>query len=132
MDPKEPEVLMYRDAARLGGVDMTIFKALISQGHLERHFAWGTFYERGIPFLRCVTVFYRSDVIGLSSRWVSVSEAADIADMATPRGMYNRVLKNHVKYIRAPEGEFFRTKHQEGLEILVDRNSIKPYARPFR
>lgn len=132
MGSEEPELLEFRDAARRGGVDVTVIEALVGKGYLESVFAWVTFYTHGVPVLRSVTTVYKKAVIGLSSRWISVSEAADVVDMATPRGMYNRVLKNQVRYIRAPKGKFFSTRHQEGLEILIDKSSIKPYARPFR
>jgi len=132
MGSEEPELLEFRDAARRGGVNVTVIEALVGKGYLESVFAWVTFYTHGVPVLRSVTAVYKRAVIGLSSQWISVSEATDVADMATPRGMYNRVLKNQVRYIRAPKGKFFSTSYQEGLEILVDRNSIKPYARPFR
>lgn len=66
------------------------------------------------------------DAKGIGEEWISVEDAAEIAGMQRPRGMYNRVLKDQVKAIKAPEGKAFHIGDQKGLKILVKKNSIEP------
>lgn len=111
------EFITFEYAAAINRVNITVIEALGNKGYLKWKYEWG---RRVTP--SCA-------IIGLSSRWASVRDTADIADMETPRGMYNRVLKNQVRYIKAPEGGAFHIDGQKGLKILVNVNSIEPHCR---
>lgn len=123
--------LSFEEAAQVANVNVTVIRELVLGGHLtSRNF---TPYSNprlesvldinGNQITKAVTM---SDVVGINRQWVSIEDAYKIAGMMRPRGMYNRVTKDQVVYIKAHVGEAFHINGKKGLKILIDKESIEP------
>lgn len=117
--------LSFEEAAQVANVNITLIQELVTAHHIEAtHSELSNGRDINNNFI--ATAVKMSDVVGINKQWVSVEDAARIADMERPRGMYNRAMKGQVVSIKAPVGEAFHINGKKGLKILIDKGSIEP------
>jgi len=124
--PNDP-FLSFEEVALVEGVNVTVVQALIDYGHLPYLSGLGLIgFNVDIHNKVIMDAVKMCDARGITKRWLSVEDAAEVAGMKTPRGMYNRALKDQVISIRASAGEAFHIDGKKGLKILVNSESIEP------
>jgi len=117
--------MSFAEAALMEDVNIEVIRSLTAEHHLETIYSSKGF-GRDIHSIVINTAVKMTDVSGMGKEWVSISDAAEIAGMERPRGMYNRVLKGQVVSIKSLEGQAFHIGEQSGLKIAVKKDSIEP------
>lgn len=128
--PNDP-IMSYEEVALMEDVNTEVVKCLILGSHLKTIEASAGF-GRDIHGRLIISGVKMSDARGIGTEWVSVEEAAKVAGMQRPRGMYNRALKRQVVSTRAHVGEAFHLGNQKGLKIIVRKDSVEPAQRKSR
>lgn len=125
--PTNP-VMSFEEAALMENVNIHVIKSLVTGRHL-RVVQDRSGFGNDIQGVLITLGIKMNDARGIGEEWISVDDAADLAGMLRPRGMYNRALKDQVVSIKAPRGHAFHVGDQKGLKILVKKDSIKPARR---
>jgi len=121
-------VMTFEEVAQMEDVNIEVVERLVSGGHILTGYGLqgigrdihGSLITSGIRMV---------DARGIGKEWVSVADAATVAHMLRPRGMYNRVLKGQVVSVKANKGQAFHIGEQKGLKILVEKASVKSAQR---
>lgn len=122
--PNNP-VMSLAEVALMEDVNIEVVRSLVAEHHLKtvyRSYGFGRDIHGGLV----VTAIRINDARGTGKEWVSVIDAAEIAGMERPRGMYNRVLKGQVVSMKACGGRAFHIGDQKGLTLIVKKDSIEP------
>lgn len=122
--PNDP-IMSYEEVALMEDVNTEVIKCLIVSKFLKTIEA-STGFGRDIHGRVIVSGVKMSDARGIGTEWISVADAAKVAGMQRPRGMYNRALKGQVISTRAHAGGAFHLGEQKGLKIIVRKDSIEP------
>lgn len=128
--PNDP-IMSYEEVALMEDVNTEVVKCLVVSRFLKTVEA-STGFGRDIRGRLITSGIKRSDARGIGKEWISVADAAKVAEMQRPRGMYNRVLKRQVVSTRAHVGEAFHLGEQKGLKIIVRKDSVEPAQQKSR
>lgn len=113
------------EIALMEDVNVEVVRSLVAEDRLRTVYR-SDGYGRDIHGSMILKAIRMNNARGLGKEWVSVIDAAKIAGMERPRGMYNRVLKGQVESMKAHGGRAFHIGDQKGLTVIVKKDSIEP------
>jgi len=122
--PNNP-VMTFEEVAKMEDVNCEVVASLAAGGHILVGYGLQNI-GRNIHGNPITIGIKQSDARGIGQEWASVVNAAQVAGMRRPRGMYNRVLKGQVVAVKACKGRAFHMGEQKGLKIIVKKASVEP------